>query len=81
MNNTAPQHLAAGYRALVVDDEIPLAEVMESYLEREKFDVTLAHTGAEALELAREIDPDVVILDLALPGIDVLEVPSTMNLL
>ena len=58
------QHCATppggGYRALVVADEIPLAEVME---------------------LAREIDPDVVILDLALPGIDALEVPSTMNLL
>ncbi|HYO03295.1 MAG TPA: response regulator transcription factor [Mycobacterium sp.] len=63
-----------GYRALVVDDEVPLAEVVASYLEREMFDVTLAHSGADALALAREIDPDVVVLDLALPGIDGLEV-------
>lgn len=65
---------SAGYRALVVDDEVPLAEVVASYLTRELFDVTLAHNGADALALAREIDPDVVVLDLALPGIDGLEV-------
>lgn len=63
-----------GYRALVVDDEVPLAEVVASYLRREQFEVSLAHNGADALALAREIDPDVVVLDLALPGIDGLEV-------
>jgi DNA-binding response OmpR family regulator len=66
----APQ----GYRALVVDDEVPLAEVVASYLVREHFDVRVAHNGNDALALAREIDPDVVVLDLALPGIDGLEV-------
>ena len=65
---------SAGYRALVVDDEVPLAEVVASYLRREQFDVSLAHSGADALGQAREIDPDVVILDLALPGIDGVEV-------
>ena len=63
-----------GYRALVVDDEVPLAEVVASYLRREQIEVSLAHSGADALALAREIDPDVVVLDLALPGIDGLEV-------
>jgi DNA-binding response OmpR family regulator len=63
-----------GYRALVVDDEVPLAGVVASYLEREHFDVSLAYNGHDALALAREIDPDVVVLDLALPGIDGLEV-------
>ena len=58
----------------MVDDEVPLAEVVASYLKREMFDVSLAHNGADALALAREIDPDVVILDLALPGIDGVEV-------
>ena len=65
---------SAGYRALVVDDEVPLAEVVASYLRREQFDVSLAHSGADSLAQAREIDPDVVILDLALPGIDGVEV-------
>lgn len=63
----------AGYRALVVDDEVPLASVVASYLEREHFEVSIAHNGREAVALAREIDPDVVVLDLALPGIDGLE--------
>jgi DNA-binding response OmpR family regulator len=63
-----------GYRALVVDDEVPLAGVVASYLEREHFEVSVAHNGLDALALAREIDPDVVVLDLALPGIDGLEV-------
>lgn len=65
---------AEGYRALVVDDEAPLAEVVASYLERENFEVSAAHNGMDALRIARNIDPDVVVLDLALPGIDGLEV-------
>jgi DNA-binding response OmpR family regulator len=64
---------SAGYRALVVDDEVPLASVVASYLEREHFEVSIAHNGHDAVAMAREIDPDVVVLDLALPGIDGLE--------
>ncbi|AFM17004.1 response regulator with CheY-like receiver domain and winged-helix DNA-binding domain [Mycolicibacterium chubuense NBB4] len=64
----------SGYRALVVDDEAPLAEVVASYLEREQFDVTVRHSGADALAVARDVDPDVVVLDLGLPGIDGVEV-------
>ncbi len=63
-----------GFRALVVDDEAPLAEVVASYLQRDHFEVAVCHTGAEALSVAREVDPDVVVLDLGLPGIDGLEV-------
>jgi DNA-binding response OmpR family regulator len=63
-----------GYRALVVDDEAPLADVIASYLRRDKFEVTVCHTGVEALAVAREVDPDVVVLDLGLRGIDGLEV-------
>lgn len=63
-----------GYRALVVDDEAALADVVASYLRRDQFEVTVCHTGADALSVAREVDPDVVVLDLGLPGIDGLEV-------
>jgi DNA-binding response OmpR family regulator len=64
---------AARRRVLVVDDEQPLAELVGSYLEREGFDVTLAGDGERAVELARELDPAVIVLDLMLPGPDGVE--------
>ncbi|MCX2929095.1 response regulator transcription factor [Mycobacterium sp. CVI_P3] len=74
ISRAGPDGVDSGYRALVVDDEVPLAEVVASYLEREQFEVTLCHSGSDALAVAREVDPDVVVLDLGLPGIDGLEV-------
>ena len=50
------------FRALVVDDEAPLAEVVASYLEREQFEMSIAGNGTDAIIVARELDPDVVIL-------------------
>ncbi|MBI3690291.1 MAG: response regulator transcription factor [Mycolicibacterium aromaticivorans] len=73
-SQAAPHDADLGYRALVVDDEKPLAEVVASYLEREHFEVTVCLSGLEALDVARQVDPDVVVLDLGLPGIDGLEV-------
>jgi DNA-binding response OmpR family regulator len=73
-SQAAPRGADLGYRALVVDDEEPLADVVASYLERENFEVTVCHTGVDALAVARQVDPDVVVLDLGLPGIDGLEV-------
>src|SRR5689334_13683321 len=61
-------------RALVVDDEAPLVDVVASYLKRESFDVHVAHDGHNAVNVAREVDPDVVILDIGLPGVDGIEV-------
>ena len=63
----------ARLRALVVDDELPLVGIVSSYLEREGFDVHAAHDGEQAVELARVLDPDVIVLDLMLPGIDGVE--------
>ncbi len=60
--------------ALVVDDEPRLVDLVSAYLEREGFTVSTAADGEEALVLARERPPDVVILDLMLPGIDGIEV-------
>ena len=64
---------SAGLRALVVDDEPPLVKVVCSYLEREGFEVATAGDGEQAVALARELDPDVIVLDLMLPGIDGIE--------
>jgi DNA-binding response OmpR family regulator len=63
-----------GIRALVVEDEVPMAAVIGSYLEREGFEVHLSHDGLSAVQLAREVDPDIVVLDLGLPGQDGIEV-------
>ncbi len=73
-SQAAPDGADQGYRALVVDDEKPLADVVASYLEREHFEVTVCLSGVDALSVARQVDPDVVVLDLGLPGIDGLEV-------
>ena len=61
-------------RVLVVDDEPMVTEVVGRYLEREGFEVALAADGYEALRLARQDNPDLVVLDLMLPRIDGLEV-------
>ncbi|HEX6620823.1 MAG TPA: response regulator transcription factor [Solirubrobacteraceae bacterium] len=60
-------------RALVVDDERALVDVVARYLEREGFDVLAAYDGEQAVALARDEHPDVIILDLMLPGIDGIE--------
>jgi DNA-binding response OmpR family regulator len=57
-----------------VDDEAPLAQLVAGYLLRDAFDVTVVHDGLEAVEVARRLDPDLLVLDLGLPGIDGLEV-------
>jgi DNA-binding response OmpR family regulator len=59
---------------LVVDDEQALATVIASYLEREGFAVDLAHDGPSAVAAAREHRPDLVVLDVMLPGFDGVEV-------
>ncbi len=60
--------------ALVVDDEPSLVRVVEGYLTKDGFDVRTAGDGESALALARESEPDVVVLDLGLPGMDGVEV-------
>ena len=59
---------------LVVDDEPTIAEVVSRYLERAGYRTQVASDGAQALELVADQRPDLVVLDLMLPGIDGLEV-------
>jgi DNA-binding response OmpR family regulator len=65
---------AAGPRALVVEDEEHLARLVADYLGREGFATDIALDGERAVELAQAAEPDVVILDVMLPGIDGMEV-------
>jgi DNA-binding response OmpR family regulator len=59
---------------LIVDDEERLRELLRGYLAQAGFSVLLAEDGLQALELARAHRPDLLILDLMLPGLDGLEV-------
>jgi DNA-binding response OmpR family regulator len=75
MNAVSGEAGATGirFRALVVDDEPPLVQVVGGYLAREGFDVVSATDGVAAVTAAREHRPDVIVLDLMLPGIDGVE--------
>ncbi|MDR1118514.1 MAG: response regulator transcription factor [Bifidobacteriaceae bacterium] len=66
-------------RAVVVDDEPALAALVASYLEKDGFEVWQAGTGPEALAQIREHAPDVVVLDLSLPGLDGIEVARQLR--
>jgi DNA-binding response OmpR family regulator len=61
-------------KVLVVDDEPPMVELVRGYLAREGWEVLTAGDGNEALVKARSEHPDVVVLDLMLPGVDGIEV-------
>jgi DNA-binding response OmpR family regulator len=61
-------------RVLVVDDEAPMVELVRGYLELEGMDVLSAGDGLTALDLVRERAPDVIVLDVMLPGLDGFEV-------
>lgn len=67
-------------RALVVDHEQDFAAIVCNDLELEGFDVHLSRTGEDALVAAILVDPDVVVLDLGLPGIDGIEVCRRLRL-
>ncbi|MDP2919246.1 MAG: response regulator transcription factor [Dehalococcoidia bacterium] len=54
---------------LVVDDEKRIVEIVQAYLEKEGYKVITAHDGEKTLELARKEAPDLIVLDLMLPGI------------
>ncbi|HUW79194.1 MAG TPA: response regulator transcription factor [Candidatus Nanopelagicaceae bacterium] len=66
--------MASAGRVLVVDDEVALANVVASYFVREGFEVETAHDGNAAVASALTNLPDLIVLDLMLPGIDGIEV-------
>ena len=69
----------AGKRVLVVDDDVKTVELVKMYLNRDGYKVITAYDGTEALRLAREKHPDLIVLDLMLPGIDGLQVCRTLR--
>lgn len=62
------------YEILVVDDEIKITSLIKNYLEKEGFDVITTDNGMKALEIINESRPDLVVLDLMMPGMSGYEV-------
>ena len=61
-------------KILIVEDELEIAEIIQECLEAEGFFCCVCHDGSSALRLVNEQQPDLIILDIRLPGIDGLEV-------
>lgn len=66
-------------KILVVDDEPSIANLVISYLRKEGYQVYSAATGPDALKSARAYQPDLIVLDIMLPGMDGLEVLSVLR--
>jgi len=66
-------------KILVIDDEVKIVEICSDYLHAAHFDVITASDGLQGLTLARAQKPDLVVLDLMLPGMDGLDVCRTLR--
>lgn len=72
-------HPMSELTVLVVDDEEAIAEAVRARLENEGYRVVVAYDGPQAIDLHREHHPDLVVLDLMLPGMDGLEVCKALQ--
>ncbi len=57
-------------KVLIIEDDTHIAELLQMYLNKEGFDVSIAGDGVRGVELAEQLQPDLVLLDLMLPGMD-----------
>src|SRR5688572_18286056 len=70
---------ARGARILIVDDERHNRELLEVILKAEGFRVVLASSGADALAIAAQQPPDLILLDIMMPEMDGYEVTATIK--
>ncbi len=61
-------------KVVFVEDDLRLADLTKGYLERNGFDVELVHDGLDGVDAILQLQPDIAILDLNLPGIDGMEI-------
>jgi two-component system alkaline phosphatase synthesis response regulator PhoP len=64
----------SGKKVLVVDDDVKTVELVKLYLNRDGYRALTAYNGNDALQIARESRPDLIVLDLMLPGMNGLDV-------
>ncbi len=69
----------SGKKVLVVDDDVKTVELVKLYLNRDGYRVLTAYNGNDALQMARESHPDLIVLDLMLPGMNGLDVCRTLR--
>ena len=61
-------------KVLIIDDERPIRETLEMFLREKGYEVATSEDGKEGLEAVQRVRPEIVILDIRLPGMDGLEV-------
>lgn len=69
-----------GHMILVVDDEKPIADILEYNLRSAGYETVAAYDGEEALKLFRELNPDLILLDIMLPSRDGIEICEAIRL-
>jgi len=78
-NDKAPAETPAGALVLVADDDAHIVELVAMYLQRGGYRVEPAYDGSEALRKARELKPDLLVLDIMMPGEDGLQVCRALS--
>ncbi len=66
-------------KIVAIDDEVEFVDMIKSYFELRGYDITVAIRGTKGIELVKEKNPDVVLIDLKMPGIDGDEVLSLLK--
>ena len=69
----------ANEKVLIIDDEEKILNLVTSYLEREGYEIFTAQDGLEGLKLNKKVNPDIIVLDIMLPGMDGLELLSQIR--
>jgi len=69
----------AQFKVLVVDDDVKITKLLKSYFDKEGFITYLAHEGTSVVPLVRDKEPDIIILDLMLPGMNGYEVTRKLR--
>jgi PAS domain S-box-containing protein len=75
----APRGTGAALRLLLVDDSVDAATLLAMVLEADGYDVRVAHEARQALEVAAQFEPEIVLLDLGLPGMDGFQLAREMR--
>lgn len=60
----------ANEKIMIVDDDINICELIRLYLEKEKYTTVIVNDGLEAVQTFNEVNPDLILLDIMLPGLD-----------